>query len=69
VRDAGWSNAVVGVPPRVRVTFVSSVLVSAEPVMEITPVVVKGDGVTTIGAVAVILVTVPVPPAADHWVL
>jgi hypothetical protein len=44
------------------VTFVSSVSVNAAPVIEITPVVVIGEGVTTIGAVAVKLVTVPLPP-------
>ena len=64
VIDVAARSAVVGVPPKVSVTLVSSVLVSAAPVTEITPVAVNGVGVTTIGAVAVIEVTVPLPPEA-----
>jgi hypothetical protein len=62
VSELAWSNAVAGVPPKVRVTLVSSVLVRAAPVTEITPLAVSGVGVTTIGAVAVMEVTVPLPP-------
>lgn len=48
VKDVAASNAVVGVPPKVNVTLVSSTRVSAEPVTPMAPVV----AFNVIGAVA-----------------
>lgn len=68
VIDVAANSAVVGVPPNVSVTFVSSVLVSADPVTPMAPVV----ALSVMGAVALAAkvpdvfgkVSVAVPAAA-----